>query len=66
MSSLEADEWLEGKDAEPILISLRDGFTPTEKIFIAPIKPKEETSVELTPQLEAPRNEKDVDVHLIY
>ncbi|KAJ7309102.1 hypothetical protein JRQ81_008427 [Phrynocephalus forsythii] len=26
--ALEADEWLSGKDAEPILISLRDGYIP--------------------------------------
>uniref|UniRef100_A0A8D0DZW3 Coronin n=1 Tax=Salvator merianae TaxID=96440 RepID=A0A8D0DZW3_SALMN len=26
--ALEADEWLSGKDAEPILISLRDGYVP--------------------------------------
>ncbi|KAM8797286.1 coronin-6 [Eudromia elegans] len=26
--ALEADEWLAGKDAEPVLISLRDGYVP--------------------------------------
>ncbi|XP_062448523.1 coronin-6 isoform X6 [Rhea pennata] len=26
--ALEADEWLAGKDAEPILVSLRDGYVP--------------------------------------
>ncbi|XP_003227217.1 coronin-6 isoform X2 [Anolis carolinensis] len=28
--ALEADEWLSGKDAEPILISLRDGYVPVK------------------------------------
>lgn len=29
--SIEADEWFEGKDAKPILISLKDGFVTTTK-----------------------------------
>lgn len=29
-ASLNADEWIDGKDAEPILISLKDGYKPTE------------------------------------
>lgn len=29
--SAEADEWFEGKDAPPILISLKDGFVATTK-----------------------------------
>lgn len=29
--SAEADEWFQGKDAQPILISLKDGFTATTK-----------------------------------
>ncbi|KAL8198986.1 UNVERIFIED_CONTAM: Coronin-6 [Gekko kuhli] len=28
--ALEADEWLSGKDAEPLLISLRDGYVPVK------------------------------------
>lgn len=28
--ALTADEWIEGKDAEPILISLKDGYKPPE------------------------------------
>nr|XP_060612677.1 coronin-6 isoform X3 [Anolis sagrei ordinatus] len=28
--ALEADEWLSGKDAEPVLISLRDGYVPVK------------------------------------
>ncbi|XP_006640983.1 coronin-6 isoform X1 [Lepisosteus oculatus] len=28
--ALEAEEWLEGKDAEPILVSLRDGYVPVK------------------------------------
>lgn len=27
-SALTADEWLNGQDAEPILISLKDGYKP--------------------------------------
>lgn len=29
-SALSAEEWMEGKDAEPILISLKDGYKPPE------------------------------------
>lgn len=29
-AALTADEWMEGKDAEPILISLKDGYKPPE------------------------------------
>lgn len=29
--SVEADEWFQGKDAPPILISLKDGFVTTTK-----------------------------------
>lgn len=29
--SLEADEWFQGKNGEPVLISLKDGFTSTTK-----------------------------------
>ena len=29
-SALTAEEWIEGKDAEPILISLKDGYKPPE------------------------------------
>lgn len=29
-SALTAEEWMEGKDAEPILISLKDGYKPPE------------------------------------
>lgn len=29
-ASLTADEWIEGKDAEPLLISLKDGYKPAE------------------------------------
>lgn len=28
--ALTADEWIEGRDAEPILISLKDGYRPPE------------------------------------
>lgn len=29
--SVEADDWFEGKDGQPILISLKDGFVATTK-----------------------------------
>lgn len=32
--ALTAEEWLEGKDASPVLISLRDGYKPTKKIGV--------------------------------
>lgn len=28
VAAMSAEEWLEGKDAEPLLVSLRDGYTP--------------------------------------
>eukprot|EP01134_Creolimax_fragrantissima_P004365 CFRG4365T1 len=40
--SLTADEWLSGKNGNPILISLKDGFKPAQKEFVAPVIVKEE------------------------
>jgi coronin-1B/1C/6 len=53
--ALTAEEWLEGKDAAPVLISLRDGYKPTKKIGInkvvkktaQPVQPKSTTSPEV-------------------
>ncbi|NXI38315.1 CORO6 protein, partial [Galbula dea] len=36
--ALEADEWLSGKDAEPILISLRDGYIPNKNRELKVVK----------------------------
>ncbi|NXL56817.1 CORO6 protein, partial [Chordeiles acutipennis] len=36
--ALEADEWLSGKDAEPILISLRDGYVPVKNRELKVVK----------------------------
>ncbi|NXN96861.1 CORO6 protein, partial [Rhinopomastus cyanomelas] len=36
--ALEADEWLSGKDAEPILISLRDGYVPNKNRELKVVK----------------------------
>lgn len=36
-ASLNAEEWAEGKDAEPLLISLKDGYKPTESKSTIPI-----------------------------
>ncbi|XP_053941202.1 coronin-6 isoform X3 [Cuculus canorus] len=36
--ALEADEWLSGKDAEPILISLRDGYIPVKNRELKVVK----------------------------
>lgn len=36
--ALEADEWLSGKDAEPILISLRDGYIPIKNRELKVVK----------------------------
>uniref|UniRef100_A0A8C6ZQD9 Coronin n=1 Tax=Nothoprocta perdicaria TaxID=30464 RepID=A0A8C6ZQD9_NOTPE len=36
--ALEADEWLAGKDAEPILISLRDGYVPLKNRELKVVK----------------------------
>ncbi|XP_064379298.1 coronin-6 isoform X1 [Dromaius novaehollandiae] len=36
--ALEADEWLAGKDAEPILISLRDGYVPVKNRELKVVK----------------------------
>lgn len=35
--ALSAEEWLAGKDAAPILISLRDGYKPTKKCGISKV-----------------------------
>lgn len=31
--ALEAEEWFDGRDGEPLLISLKDGYIPTKKEF---------------------------------
>ncbi|KAM6192277.1 coronin-6 isoform 2-T2 [Sarcoramphus papa] len=36
--ALEADEWLSGKDAEPVLISLRDGYVPIKNRELKVVK----------------------------
>ncbi|NXL46234.1 CORO6 protein, partial [Podilymbus podiceps] len=36
--AMEADEWLSGKDAEPILISLRDGYVPVKNRELKVVK----------------------------
>ncbi|XP_054857881.1 coronin-6 [Eublepharis macularius] len=36
--ALEADEWLSGKDAEPILVSLRDGYVPVKNRELKVVK----------------------------
>ncbi|XP_044286557.1 coronin-6 isoform X2 [Varanus komodoensis] len=36
--ALEADEWLSGKDAEPTLISLRDGYVPVKNRELKVVK----------------------------
>ncbi|KAM9257192.1 coronin-6 isoform 2-T2 [Cariama cristata] len=36
--ALEADEWLSGKDAEPILISLREGYVPIKNRELKVVK----------------------------
>lgn len=37
--ALEADEWLSGQDAEPVLISLRDGYVPPKHRELRVTKP---------------------------
>lgn len=36
--AMTADEWLDGKDARPIMISLRDGYKPTQKTLVKTTK----------------------------
>ena len=62
MPSLEAEEWLSGKNAEPILISLKEGYQPTEKNFVAVEKMKQLDVIEMYPQKEPPTNEKEVSL----
>ncbi|XP_065063838.1 coronin-1C-A-like [Rhopilema esculentum] len=58
--SLEAEEWLSGKNAEPILISLKEGYQPTEKQFVAVKKQSNLDIIEMCPQKEPPSNEKEL------
>ena len=60
MPSLEAEEWLSGKNAEPIMISLKEGYHPTEKNFVA-IEKNQVEIIEMFPQKEPPSNEKEVN-----
>ncbi|KAI8366059.1 uncharacterized protein BYT42DRAFT_588755 [Radiomyces spectabilis] len=54
--ALTADEWFEGKDANPKTIDLEAGFTVKEKKEFAPSAPVEESK---TPETASPKNEKD-------
>lgn len=56
-AAMTADEWLGGANRDPTLISLKDGFKPTEKTeFKAPEKKANEED-------STPKNEKEVSVH---
>ena len=59
-----AEQWLRGEDAEPILISLKDGFTATEKKFIVNVQNAEENIFEVNMQT-APRREEDVSLYVV-
>ena len=56
--ALSADEWISGKNADPKLMSLKDGFKPTGKpIFVAPVI--KETKADPT---ENPTTDKEVSL----
>jgi len=59
IQSLEAEEWLSGKNAEPVMISLKEGYRPTEKNFVA-VEKKQIEIIEMFPQKEPPSNEKEL------
>ncbi|KNC83213.1 hypothetical protein SARC_04538 [Sphaeroforma arctica JP610] len=52
-SAITAEDWIAGGNADPILISLKDGFTPATKEFVAPvIAPKQEESNDSTSKID--------------
>jgi len=57
--ALTAEQWLGGDDAEPILISLRNGFVPTEKEFTANTQNADESLFNVAMNA-APQREEDL------
>jgi len=59
-AALTADQWFKGEDAEPILISLQNGFVPTKKEFIVQQKEKKEEDIFEVNKQSAPKREEDL------
>ena len=62
-SALKADDWFSGQNADPVLISLKDGFVATKKEFIAVNTHQEENIFDVGLK-QAPAREEDVRAFL--
>lgn len=59
-AALTADQWFKNENADPILISLQDGFIPTKKEFtVQQVQAKDENIFEVNKQ-SAPKREEDL------
>jgi len=58
-SALKADDWFSGQNADPVLISLKDGFVATKKEFIAVNTHQEENIFDVGLK-QAPAREEDL------
>jgi len=62
--ALTADEWIAGKDATPVLISLRDGFKSTQKAGLARVEKKPNLlAKQVSKTAEPPKSSNDTSSH---
>ena len=59
-SALTCEEWFSGKNADPVLISLQDGFVATKKEFITTQHQTQEENIFAVGMQTAPLREEDV------
>lgn len=59
-SALTSEDWFSGKNADPILISLQDGFVATKKEFITTTQNAQEENIFAVGMKTAPQREEDV------
>lgn len=59
-SALTCEEWFSGKNADPVLISLQDGFVATKKEFITTPQNTQEENIFAVGLKTAPQREEDV------
>ena len=63
---MEAGQWFSGENADPILVSLKDGFTATEKAFAVVENHATNENIFDVNFLAAPKREEDVSSSVKY
>lgn len=61
--ALTAEEWIAGKNATPILVSLRDGYKPTQKAVLTRVEKKPNALVKSVPKSADTKPVHDTSVH---